>query len=183
MLISILIFVVGTGLNVAVSWRSLVHRRSHGFYRFFVFEGVLILMLLNAHAWFRDPFSVRQLISWCLLVISGVLPLLGLHLLRVAGLPDEESSQGPEYKFERTSRLVTTGIYRHIRHPMYASLFYLTWGAFLKEIGWLAFAVAGVTTFCIVMTARMEERELLERFGDSYREYMGRTRMFVPYIW
>jgi protein-S-isoprenylcysteine O-methyltransferase Ste14 len=181
--ISILIFVVTTGFIVAVSWRSLGHPRSHGFYRFFVFEGVLTLLLLNWQAWFRDPLSLRQLISWGLLLVSAILPVLGLHLLRVAGGPRDESLSGPDYRFERTSRLVTGGIYRYIRHPMYASLFYLTWGAFLKESTWVTLAVAGVTTFFIYMTARVEERENLERFGKSYEEYTRRTKMFIPYIW
>jgi len=183
MAISILIFVVVTGFIVAVSWRSLGHPHSHGFYRFFVFEGVLILLLLNWHAWFRDPLSPSQLVSWSLLLVSAVLPILGLHLLRVAGAPREESSPGPDYRFERTSRLVTRGIYRYIRHPMYASLFYLTWGAFLKEVTWVTLVVAAATTFFIYMTARAEERELLERFGNSYQDYMRKTKMFIPYIW
>ncbi|MGB2960201.1 MAG: isoprenylcysteine carboxylmethyltransferase family protein [Bacteroidota bacterium] len=183
MAISILIFVVATGFIVAVSWRSLGHPRSHGFYRFFAFEGALILLLLNAHAWFRDPLSLRQLIAWGLLLVSAVLPILGFHLLRVAGGPRDESPPGPDYRFERTTQLVTGGIYRYIRHPMYASLFYLVWGAFLKEITWVTLTVAAVTTFFIYMTARVEERENLERFGKSYEEFMGRTRMFIPYIW
>lgn len=92
------------------------------------------------------------------------------------------SSGGPEYRFERTSQLVTSGIYRYIRHPLYASLFYGTWGAMLKEVNWLTGAVAGVTSVFLYMTARVEERENLEHFGESYQDYRRRTKMFIPYI-
>ena len=179
----VIIFLVATVGIAAVSWRSLGHPRSHGFYRFFVFEGVLILVLLNAHAWFRDPLSVRQLISWVLLSVSAALPILGLRQLRVAGGSPVEGSQGPEYRFERTSHLVTSGIYRYVRHPMYASLLYLTWGAFLKEVDWLRLAVAAVTSIFTYITARVEERETQDRFGESYRNYMRATKRFVPGVW
>ncbi len=178
----IVLFLLATAFLVAISWRSLRHPRSHGFYRFFVFEGILILVLLNAHAWFRDPLSLPQLVSWGLLLVSALLPVLGFRELHVAGGPRMGSSGGPEYRFERTSQLVTSGIYRYIRHPLYASLFYGTWGAMLKEINWLTGAVAGVTSVFLYMTARVEERENLEHFGESYQDYRRRTKMFIPYI-
>jgi len=181
--VEVALFMLATALLVAVSWRSLGHQRSHGFYRFFAFEGILILVLLNAHAWFRDPLSPPQLVSWGLLLVSALLPVLGFRQLRVAGGPRTGSSRGPEYRFERTSELVTSGVYRYIRHPLYASLFYGTWGALLKEVSWLTGAVAGATSLLIYITARVEERENLARFGESYQNYRRRTKMFIPYIY
>ncbi len=70
-----------------------------------------------------------------------------------------------------------------MRHPMYASLLYLAWGAFFKRMTGFTLAVALVTTAALVATARAEERENVERFGQAYREYAGRTKRFVPFVW
>ena len=73
-----------------------------------------------------------------------------------------------------------TGLYRYIRHPMYSSLLFLAWGAFLKHItpltSMLILAVSGFLTAC----ARVEERENIRFFGSVYDEYMQRTGMFIP---
>jgi len=80
--------------------------------------------------------------------------------------------------------LVTTGVYRLILHPMYASA--LLWGlaqAFLLP-NWIT-GLAGLLGFCILYFGRVrrEEMLMLKRFGDEYRQYMMRTRRLVPYIY
>jgi hypothetical protein len=75
---------------VFLSWRSFRNLRSHGFYRFFAFEAILALIWLNIEFWFRQPFSVRQILSWLLLLISIFLAVHGFTLLRRIGKPDTE---------------------------------------------------------------------------------------------
>src|SRR5512143_3220850 len=101
-------------------------RTRHGFYRFFVFESTLGLIVLNAPVWFRRPLGFPQVLSWPFLLASIYLPLAAVILLRRIGRPQGD--------FEATTQLVTSGIYRFIRHPMYASLLALGWGACLKQI-------------------------------------------------
>ncbi len=78
--------IIFAGLSAAlayVSRASLKARRSHGFYRFFAWECILGLFLLNFitfRQWFGDPFSVRQLTSWFLLIGSIVPAMHGVHL-------------------------------------------------------------------------------------------------------
>jgi protein-S-isoprenylcysteine O-methyltransferase Ste14 len=167
-------FVVVSAAIVVVSWPSLRDRRSHGFYRFFAFESILILILLNVPQWFRDPFAARQIISWVLLSLSLILAVHGFHLLRVAGKP-----QG---QIENTSTLVTTGAYRFIRHPLYSSLLLLSWGAFLKGPSAAGLLLAALALGALVVTARVEERENLARFGPAYAAYIKKTRMFIPFV-
>ncbi|MFZ1976565.1 MAG: isoprenylcysteine carboxylmethyltransferase family protein [Bacteroidota bacterium] len=85
-------------------------------------------------------------------------------------------------EFEKTSTLVTSGIYRYIRHPLYASLLFLAWGAFLKDITWFSISLTATATLCLGATAKADEAECVRSFGTSYKEYMSRTKMFIPFF-
>ncbi len=166
-----------------VSRRSLLKPASHGFYRFFAWELILGLFLLNVSGWFRNWSAWYQLISW-LLLFASIAPLaFGIADLKRKGRADAERRREPELLgFERTTRLVTDGIYRYIRHPLYSSLFILGWGIFFKSPSWLDAVLAAAATLLLVATARRDEVECLRQFGADYRQYMQRTRMFIPYV-
>jgi protein-S-isoprenylcysteine O-methyltransferase Ste14 len=82
-----------------------------------------------------------------------------------------------------THNLVTTGVYRRIRHPMYASFLLWALAQILLLPNWMT-ALAGIFGFCILYCARIrrEEQLMLHKFGDEYREYMTHTKRLVPYI-
>ncbi len=165
-----------------ISRRCLRSPRSHGFYRFFAFEFIAALIVVNAPCWFRDPLSPRQLASWLLLFGSIWPAVTGLRLLVTAGRPAAGSSDPVQLGFERTTVLVASGMYRYIRHPMYASLMGLAWGAALKNLSAPSLALALAASLSVVATALAEEREDLAHFGPSYAEYMKTTRRFVPFV-
>ncbi len=65
-----LALIIGTVFIMLFSWfLSIKYKRYHGIVRFFAFESVFILALLNYKYWFIDPFSVLQLVSWLLLIL------------------------------------------------------------------------------------------------------------------
>jgi protein-S-isoprenylcysteine O-methyltransferase Ste14 len=169
-----IIFAVLSIPIVLYSWPSLRDRRTHGFYRFFAFECILGLIVLNAPAWFAEPFVPRQIVSWLLLLASLGLVIHGFCLLRQIGRP-----QG---SFENTTTLVETGAYRYIRHPLYSSLLGLAWGAFLKWPSLFGVALVLAATAALIATAKVEEGENLVKFGPAYHDYMQRTKMFVPFL-
>lgn len=140
------------------------------------------LFLLNVEKWFVDPFSPRQLISWFFLVVSGFLVLHAVYILRKYGRPVEKRGDESLIAFEKTSRLVTQGLYGTIRHPMYSSLLFLAWGIFCKQPGWLGGLLAVATTGLLIATARADEAECVRYFGVSYVEYKKRTKMFIPRV-
>jgi protein-S-isoprenylcysteine O-methyltransferase Ste14 len=177
-----LVFGIGSVPIIWISRSSLRYRDAHGFYRFFAFEAILGLIALNVGAWFRDPFSPRQLLSWVLLLGSLLLAVHGFTLLRRVGKPDHTIEDPARFGVEKTTRLVRSGAYHTIRHPLYASLLALAWGVFLKAPSWLGLVLATVATGAIYLTARVEERENLRNFGAEYAEYMRETRMFVPFV-
>jgi protein-S-isoprenylcysteine O-methyltransferase Ste14 len=154
------------------SWASLRDPRSYGFYRFFGFETVFLLLLRNAGDWFVRPLGGGQIVSWALLLGSAAMAASGFLALGRYGAP-----QGT---IDRTSRVVTRGIYRWIRHPLYGSLILLAWGAALKRPDLLSTALALLATACFIATAVTEESETRRRLGAPYEEYMRRTRRFLP---
>lgn len=83
---------------------------------------------------------------------------------------------------EKTNKLITIGAYRYIRHPLYSSLLFLAWGVFFKHISGFSICLVLIGTFFLVVTAKVEEIENIEFFGNTYRGYMKQTKMFVPYL-
>ena len=78
--------------------------------------------------------------------------------------------------------LVVHGPYRWIRHPLYSSAALLITALSLIAANWFFFA-AGAAVLCVlIVRTRIEEENLVARFGDSYRSYMARTGRFVPRI-
>ena len=72
---------------------------------------------------------------------------------------------------------MTVGAYRYIRHPLYASLVCLGWGAFFKDVTLLGFLLVVAMSAFLTATAKVEEAENLRKFGDSYAAYMKKTKM------
>jgi len=98
------------------------------------------------------------------------------------GLPSSTRQDAALLGFEKTTRLVTTGAFGYIRHPMYTALLCLAWGVFLQRFSWPALLLVLASTALLFVTAAREEQECLAHFGDAYRDYMRRTRRFVPFL-
>lgn len=178
----ILLFVLAT-LGIAwISRESIRNVRVHGFYRFLAWETILVMFVMNMNAWFVDPFSIRQIISWLLLIASLFFIYLGFRIIQNRGRLDRERSDPSLVGIEKTTELVTTGIYRYIRHPFYSSLLFLGWGIFLKRVKLAGLLLAVLNTTLLTFTARIEEVENLRYFGEEYRTYMKNTKMFLPFI-
>lgn len=176
-------FTAGSLLLIAISWKSLQNPRSHGFYRFFAWESILALFLLNARFWFYKPFAWNQILAWSLLLLSLIPLAFGVHSLRTSGEPANERRGDPSLlAFEKTTTLVTSGIYKYIRHPLYSSLFLLTWGIFFKSPSLLPGILSAISTLFLLLTAKADEAECVQFFGTQYTNYMKHTKMFVPYL-
>jgi protein-S-isoprenylcysteine O-methyltransferase Ste14 len=178
-----IVFVVASLVIIAISWKSLQNRRSHGFYRFFAWEAILALFLLNVKFWFYQPLAWNQIIAWFLLLVSFIPLAFGMHSLRKGGRPADQRAGDPSLlAFEKTTTLVTSGIYHYIRHPLYSSLFLLTWGIFFKSPSILGAMLSVLSTVCLILTAKADEAECMGFFGQEYAEYMKDTKRFVPYV-
>lgn len=81
-------------------------------------------------------------------------------------------------------QLVTRGIYRRVRHPMYLALLVYSVGQALALPNWVAAPSYGVA-MALLFALRLgpEERMMRERFGEDYEAYRKRTKRLVPGVW
>lgn len=85
------------------------------------------------------------------------------------------------YRARKEGRLATGGPYAFVRHPQYTGIFLAIFGE--GVVHWPT--VFSLTAFPIIVVAymllaRKEERQMLEEFGERYREYQERVPMFFP---
>jgi protein-S-isoprenylcysteine O-methyltransferase Ste14 len=86
-------------------------------------------------------------------------------------------------KMRETHQLVTQGVYRYVRHPMYSSFLLMALAQLLLLPNWVGGGAGLVgTAFLLLMRMRREEAMMLERFGDAYRDYGARTARIVPWL-
>lgn len=183
MIFKLIVFVVVSACIIYVSRGSLRAPDSHGFHRFFAWEIIAALFLLNVDSWFRNPLVWYQLISWFLLIGCCIPLIFGVRSLVSQGKPAEKREGEPQLLgFEKTTALVTTGIYRYIRHPLYSSLVFLAWGIFFKIPSVTGAALVLLATAFLVATAQADEVECIRFFGPAYEAYRKQTKMFVPFL-
>jgi len=86
----------------------------------------------------------------------------------------------PTVAIRKEHTLVTHGPYRWVRHPLYSVGFVAFAGFSLLAANWFIFATLLLAFGVLMQRTPIEERRLIERFGDDYLEYMQRTGRFLP---
>lgn len=78
------------------------------------------------------------------------------------------------------NRLETGGLYRFVRHPIYTGALIFLWAA--PQLTWNGFALRLGFTLYFIIGGIVEEKRLVEEFGDEYHAYRLRTPMLIPGI-
>jgi protein-S-isoprenylcysteine O-methyltransferase Ste14 len=143
-----------------------------------VFLGSIILPALYLFTpWlgFAD-YRLPAFIPWC----GAVVMVIALWLFWRAHV-DLGLNWSITLEMRKDHELIVHGLYRCIRHPMYAAIFLFAVAQALLLQNWLA-GWAGFVTFAILYLVRTprEEKMMCEVFGESYRDYMQRTGRLWP---
>jgi protein-S-isoprenylcysteine O-methyltransferase Ste14 len=108
-----------------------------------------------------------------LLGIAGVVYLVWVH--RTLGIQWSTTLQ-----FKEDHTLITSGPYKYIRHPMYASLFLFFVGLSIISSFWPFIVLVAITLLFFVRIMGREESMMIDQFGEAYQVYMKRTGRFLP---
>lgn len=134
-----------------------------------------LIYLINPHWMTWSKIGLPEWARW-LGVGIGILCVIGVYWL----FSSIGSGITPTSATRKQHALVTSGPYRWVRHPLYTvgSSLFIAFG--MMADNWFI-AGLGILTF-ILMAVRTpkEEANLIEKFGDEYREYMKRTGRFLP---
>lgn len=141
--------------------------------------GIVPLLWATSHLWdFADyPYSAVQL------VIGTLMFIFSLWLFRRTH-KDLGKNWSVTLEIKDSHKLITGGVYRLVRHPMYSAFFLWALAQLILIPNWVA-GPAGFIGFGILFAFRVgrEEKMMLDAFGDEYRDYMARTARVVPGIY
>jgi protein-S-isoprenylcysteine O-methyltransferase Ste14 len=121
----------------------------------------------------------------------GIVPLVAGVMCFVIGLwlfyrshADLGTNWSITLEIREQHRLITHGVYRRIRHPMYLALVLYSAGHALVIPNWVA-GPSNLIAFTILFALRVraEEKMMVEEFGDAYAAYTARTKRLVPGVW
>jgi len=146
----------------------------------------LILITVSVSIIFNIT-GLRQLIKYPILSFTPFVQTIGvficasgiafaiwakIHLGKNWGMP-MAIKENPE--------LIATGPYYFIRHPIYTGILIAAFGS-MVTVGfmWLVWFIIFLVSF--TYSARKEEKNMLLQFPEEYRDYMNRTKMFIPFI-
>ena len=134
-----------------------------------------VLYLFTPWLAFADyPLPVAA--SW-----GGLAVMLAALALFYRSHDDLGLNWSPTLEMRQGHTLVTEGVYRSIRHPMYAAILLFDVAQGLMLANWLAgWSALAIFVLLYVVRAPREERMMTDAFGDAYRDYMRRTGRLLP---
>lgn len=130
--------------------------------------GSLAALLLTTQAW-RSTAPVWLLMG--LSLVTGMAAILAMRSskLRISPVPAKQAT------------LVTTGIYRLIRHPMYTAVLLFAAAMLLADFNWWRLFLLIFLFVVLLVKLKWEEQLLLEKF-TGYRQYIAGNKMLLPFL-
>lgn len=129
----------------------------------------------------KEIYSIPM--PWTLISFAGqalavVMLMIGLRQTGISAFAGVRQLFAPEDI--EPPKLVTNGLYRYMRHPLYTAGLLFIW--LIPVMTWNLLALnIGLTTY-VVIGAHFEERKLKREFGEAYWEYQQKTPMLIPFF-
>lgn len=146
----------------------------------FMFPAALLLGFALEHL-LRLPFPVTRtgLEHWVGAIIAGALILIGIAIF-AAGVRGFSRAATPLPTNQSPRALVTTGVYRWTRNPIYLAFFLIYAGIGITvRSPWILILLIPLAVVMRYGVVAREEAYLEGRFGDAYRDYKARVRRWL----
>lgn len=137
--------------------------------------------LLGPGEWFGDSVLREQFVPHSLPVYgTGLASCMAGAALAIWSRWLLGSNWSSVVALKQDHELIQAGPYRYVRHPIYSGLLLLFLGNALMVGDWRGLLAVAIVAASFWRKLRVEEAWLAQRFGERYRDYMGRTRALVP---
>jgi len=130
--------------------------------------GIAFAMILFSHHFFKNTYALP------LFVMGACIGLWALNHNKLGNFNIQ-----PKHK--EGSTLITTGIYKLIRHPMYTSVTIMMLSFFVGTPTWIEGVLLISLIIVLTLKAKREESILLLKHSE-YSQYQRRTKLFIPYV-
>lgn len=88
-----------------------------------------------------------------------------------------------EFQIKEKQELITHGIYRYVRHPIYGGMFFMGIGMLMVAGSYTLLILAPLIFVSINYLAIREEKLLYQHFGKKYKDYMKVSKKFIPFVY
>ena len=158
-----------------------VQERSVGDIVLLTFDGIgMVIPLIYVFSSWMDfaDYSMSEWVAWI-----GVALFLGAIMLLYFSHAHLGKNWSPVLGIQKDHKLITTGIYEYIRHPMYAAHILWAVAQILILHNWIAgFSFIAVMIPHYLLRVNKEEQMLIDQFGKEYEDYMSVTGRIFPKI-
>lgn len=115
-------------------------------------------------------------------VIGFIVVLIGIGICMSARKALSDNwTHAAEYQIKKSHQLITSGIYKYIRHPIYSGFAIIFIGAEIVAGSWLWVSFLALFIGAYAQGKR-EEKILIAHFGDQYKTYMRHSKMLIPFL-
>jgi protein-S-isoprenylcysteine O-methyltransferase Ste14 len=123
------------------------------------------------------PLRIGQLVAGVLCFVIGLWLFYRSHA-------DLGTNWSITLEVREGHRLITQGVYRWVRHPMYSALALYSVGQALAIPNWVA-GLSNLVAFAVLLALRIgaEERMMAQQFGNEYAAYTARTKRLIPRVY
>jgi protein-S-isoprenylcysteine O-methyltransferase Ste14 len=184
------LFFFSHSLLAANSVKNAAKRLSPNFYRFYrltynilslLFLAAILYIIFYRHelSYMFKPNSISSVAAIVFLISGAVVTMLSFRnydLREFTGIKQlKEQTPHP-------SKLVIKGLNMYVRHPLYFGLLLFVLGFFLWQPTQMNLVSLAIIYCYLFIGIKLEEKKLVEEFGDDYRAYQQRVNMLVPFL-
>jgi protein-S-isoprenylcysteine O-methyltransferase Ste14 len=128
-------------------------------------------------------FLQKSVFRFGILIATGLILFIGGMVIRVQAIRTLGKYFSSRLGIIEYHKLVTEGIYNHLRNPVYAGILPSVLGVPLFFSSLYGFAIMLLCIPSFIYRIEVEERMLIEKFGKQYEDYMKRSKTLIPYIY